>query len=69
MNQSPTRGSNSGRPVLLSDRQGFDRRWFAPHLEAVYAPIRPEQVAGCVTDALTTYGKDVKVTSGSPKVN
>jgi hypothetical protein len=49
---------------LLSDQQGFDRRWFAPQLNAVYAPTRPEQVADCVTNTLTTYGRDVKVTSG-----
>jgi len=64
MNQSPTRGGGSSQPILLSDQQGFDRRWFAPNLQAVYAPTQPEQVAGCVTDALTKYGKDVKVTSG-----
>ena len=64
MDQSPTRGGNSGQPIMMSDQQGFNRRWFAPYLEAVYAPSRPEQVAGCVTDALATYGKDVKVTSG-----
>ena len=64
MNKFPTRGGDSGRPILLSDQQGFDRRWFAPYLNAVYAPTQPEQVAGCVTDALITYGKDVKVTSG-----
>ena len=64
MKQSPTRGGNSDHPILLSDQQGFDRRWFAPHLNAVYAPTQLEQVAGCVTDALATYGKDVKVTSG-----
>ena len=64
MNQSPTRGGNSGQPILMSDQQGFDRRWFASHLQAVYSPSRLEQVAGCVTDALSTYGKDVKVTSG-----
>lgn len=51
-------------PVVLSDRQGFDRRWFAPHLEAVYVPTHADQVADCVTAALTTYGRDVKVTSG-----
>ena len=60
----PTRGGDSGHPILLSDQQGFDRRWFAPNLNAVYAPTRPEQVADCVTNALATYGKDVKVTSG-----
>lgn len=52
------------RPVVLSDRQGFDRRWFAPHLEAVYVPKRAEEVADSVTAALNAYGRDVKVTSG-----
>jgi len=64
MTQFPTRGGDSGQPILLSDKQGFDRRWFAPNLSAVYAPTQPEQVAQCVTDALATYGKDVKITSG-----
>jgi len=62
--QFPTRGGDSGKPILLSDQQGFDRRWFAPNVNAVYVPTQPEQVAQCVTDALTTYGWDVKVTSG-----
>jgi hexose oxidase len=60
----PTRGGDSGRPISLSDQQGFDRRWFAPNLKAVYAPTQSEQVAAFVTGALSTYGKDVKVTSG-----
>ena len=64
MKQFPTRGGDSGKPILLSDQQGFDRRWFAPNVNAVYVPTQPEQVAQCVTDALTTYGWDVKVTSG-----
>lgn len=64
MTQFPTRGGDSSHPILLSDQQGFDRRWFAPNLNAVYAPTQPEQVADCVTNALATYDKDVKVTSG-----
>lgn len=64
MSQFPTRGGDSGHPIMLSDQQGFDRRWFASNLKAVYAPTRPEQVADCVTDALSNYGRDVKVTSG-----
>jgi FAD binding domain/Berberine and berberine like len=52
------------RPVVLSDRQGFDRRWFAPNLQAVYVPTHADQVADCVTAAITAYGRDVKVTSG-----
>lgn len=54
----------NGRPVVLSDRQGFDRRWFAANLQAVYVPTRAEQVAAHLTAALQAYGRDVKVTSG-----
>jgi hypothetical protein len=52
------------RPVVLSDRQGFDRRWFASNLQAVYVPRHVEQVAACLTDALSAHGRDVKITSG-----
>ncbi|HEY2323406.1 MAG TPA: FAD-binding protein [Thermoanaerobaculia bacterium] len=52
------------RPVVLSDRQGFDRRWFAANLEEVYVPTHREQVAECVTSAITRYGRDVKIASG-----
>jgi len=64
VNNFPTRGGDSGHPILLSDQQGFDRRWFAPQLNAVYVPSQSNQVVQCVTEALTTYGRDVKVTSG-----
>lgn len=56
--------NHSSREVVLSDRQGFDRRWFAANLEAVYVPTHPEQVADCVTAAIKAYGRDVKVVSG-----
>ncbi|MFC7421255.1 FAD-dependent oxidoreductase [Iodobacter arcticus] len=62
MTQAPTRGRN--QPLILSDQQGFDRRWFAPSLQAVYVPTQYEQVADCVGAALSEYGRDVKVTSG-----
>ncbi|GAA0295795.1 hypothetical protein GCM10009087_01940 [Sphingomonas oligophenolica] len=62
MNQAPTRGGAS--PLLLSDRQGFDRRWYADGLEAVYVPASLDQVAPCVQAALSTYGRDVKISSG-----
>ncbi len=52
------------RALILSDRQGFARRWFAPNLQAVLVPPQRDQVAACVTAALSTYGKAVKVTSG-----
>lgn len=52
------------RPVIASDRQGFNRRWFAPNLEAVYVPSRLEDVAPCVEAALGEFGSGVKVVSG-----
>ncbi|WP_141323941.1 FAD-binding protein [Myxococcus sp. AB025B] len=52
------------RPLILSDRQGFDRRWFAPNLKAVYVPTHPEQVLAIVNEALSTHGRNVKITSG-----
>src|SRR5580765_5203697 len=61
---SPTSPQAATRPVILSDRQGFDRRWFAPGLQAVYVPTHPEQVAECVTAAIQGHGRNVKVTSG-----
>ena len=62
MTQGPTRGVTS--PLILSDRQGFDRRWYAAHLEAVYVPASLDQVAPCVEAALSAYGRGVKVSSG-----
>lgn len=56
--------SEGSRPVVLSDRQGFDRRWFAPNLRTVYVPTHREQVADCVTAAVREHGRNVKVTSG-----
>ena len=61
---SPSPSDGGRRPVVLSDRQGFDRRWFAPNLHAVYVPTHRDQVADCVTAAVTAHGRDVKVTSG-----
>ncbi|MEG3145753.1 FAD-binding protein [Sphingomonas sp. RT2P30] len=60
--QAPTRGGPSA--LLMSDRQGFDRRWYAPHLAAVYVPTALDQVAPCVEAALCAFGRDVKVASG-----
>jgi len=55
---------DGSRPVVLSDRQGFDRRWFAPGLQAMYVPTHPDQVADCLTAAVKAHGRDVRVTSG-----
>lgn len=54
----------NGRRVVLSDRQGFDRRWFASNLQKVFVPTHAEHVADAVTAAIHAYGRDVKVTSG-----
>lgn len=52
------------RGVIPSDRQGFNRRWFAPNLEAVFIPSQLLEVAPCVEAALSEFGRDVKVVSG-----
>ena len=52
------------RPVVLSDRQGFDRRWFAPNLEAVYVPGNDAEAVAQIGEAISRYGRDVKVVSG-----
>ncbi len=59
-----TDSSGTGRRVVVSDRQGFDRRWFASNLQQVFVPTNAEQVADAVTAAIRAYGRDVKVTSG-----
>jgi len=54
----------SSRLAIPSDRQGFDRRWFAPHLDAVYVPRNDHETVADVTDAIRRYGQDVKAVSG-----
>jgi len=53
-----------GRPTLASDRQGFDRRWFAPHLQEVFVPTSLETVPQALSEAISRYGSHVKVASG-----
>ena len=60
----PDYSSGPARSPLLSDRQGFDRRWFAHNLEAVFAPTRPTDVTACVSEAVGRFGNTVKVASG-----
>lgn len=55
---------SSSRVPLLSDRQGFDRRWFATNLQEVFVPTRIEDVASCLSQAISRHGRAVKVTSG-----
>lgn len=52
------------RPVVLSDRQGFNRRWFAPKLEAVYVPKDDAEAIALIGEAISRFGRDVKVVSG-----
>ncbi|GAA4700003.1 Berberine and berberine like [Promicromonospora umidemergens] len=62
MSNSPA--STGSRPIVLSDRQGFDRRWFASKLEAVYVPKNDTEAVSQITDAISRHGRDVKVVSG-----
>ncbi|NUR60956.1 MAG: FAD-binding protein [Catenulispora sp.] len=52
------------RPVVLSDRQGFNRRWFAAELEAVHVPQNDAEAVAQIGEAVSRYGRDVKVVSG-----
>ena len=52
------------RDLIESDLQGFNRRWFAPNLQRVFIPTAADQVEGMVEEALTEFGRNVKVTSG-----
>ena len=56
--------SGCSRPPLLSDRQGFDRRWFASNLQEVFVPTSLESVAECLSQAIARHGDAVKVVSG-----
>jgi hypothetical protein len=56
--------SACSRPPLLSDRQGFDRRWFAGNLQEVFVPTSHEAVADCLSQAISRSGDAVKVVSG-----
>jgi len=57
-------GTVVSRGVLPSDRQGFNRRWFAPNLQGVYVPRTAQDVATCLEEAVSKYGREVKVVSG-----
>ncbi len=49
---------------MLADHQGFDRRWYASSLQAVYVPTSADDAVACVQAALSTYGRDIRITSG-----
>lgn len=61
--------SSTGTPAILrepvlSDRQGFNRRWFAPNLQRVYVPTSGDTIADAVGSAITEFGPDVRVVGG-----
>ncbi|SME88972.1 Berberine and berberine like [Tistlia consotensis] len=55
--------SPAGRPPILSDRQGFNRRWFAPNLAKVFTPASAAEVAAALDASVALQGQ-VKVASG-----
>ena len=52
------------RPLIPSDRQGFNRRWFAEGLQMLCAPTRAAEVTASLEAAIAAHGSDVKVVSG-----
>lgn len=56
----------NGRPPTASDRQGFDRRWFAPNLERVYAPRSGDEVRRAWQEAIYAGAApgEIQITSG-----
>ena len=64
MADTPFGPLDPSRAPLLSDRQGFDRRWFAANLQEVFAPTRLDEVAAGVNAATARHGHAVKVASG-----
>jgi FAD/FMN-containing dehydrogenase len=49
---------------LESDRQGFDRRWYAHYLQEVFVPTSLDELTEALTQAIHRYGSGVKVVSG-----
>lgn len=45
-----------GRKAVPSDRQGFNRRWYAPNLEKVYTPTSAVEVAAAWQEVIG-YGE------------
>ena len=56
---------NSRRPTV-SDRQGFDRCWFAPDLERVSAPTSGDAVRQAWQEAIDAGAEpgEIQITSG-----
>ena len=52
------------RAPIPSDRQGFNRRWFADGLEMVCVPTHAGDVAASLQAAISAHGSNVKIVSG-----
>ena len=52
------------RDPIPSDRQGFNRRWFAPNLQRVYVPTSMADIADAVGSAIAEFGSATKVVGG-----
>ena len=57
-------GVATSRAAIASDRQGFNRRWFASELSTVYVPSTAQDVVACLEAAIAAHGRNVKVVSG-----
>ena len=45
----------TSRALSVSDRQGFNRRWYADQLESIYTPVTSQEVVEDLTTALSSY--------------
>jgi FAD/FMN-containing dehydrogenase len=52
------------RQPILSDRQGFNRRWYAANVEMVYLPTDTTSLTAAVEDAITRYPNAFSVAGG-----
>ncbi|KZK85213.1 FAD binding domain protein [Pseudovibrio sp. Ad13] len=54
------------RLPVLSDRQGFDRRWYAPSLKRVYAPASAAEVTAAWREVIASGAKagELQITCG-----
>jgi hypothetical protein len=57
--------ANGGtRTPVLSDRQGFNQRWYAPNIETVYLPTDTSSLVQAVNAATNDYQNAFSISSG-----
>lgn len=56
--------ANDNVTQIPSFQQGFNRRWFAQNLEAIYLCYTGDGVAAALEDAINLYGGNVKIKGG-----